>query len=419
MANPKETINRGEILIVDDSAENRKLLCDLLTEANYTVRQAPDGELALMTCFVRPPELMLLDIRMPGMDGYEVCRRLKADPRTRDVVPIIFVSALREIEDKVQGFRAGAVDFITKPFHSEEVLARVNTHVSLARARKELEMARAHLEERVQQRTVQLQQEVAERQRAEEEVRRLNQQLEQRVLERTAELEAANKSLEAFAYSVSHDLRAPLRHIAGFTGLLRKKLQSSLDEQSAHYLDTIAEVVQRMATLIDDLLAFSRLGRNEMRKIRIDLSALLQEVIRDFDQETKGRVIDWRIAELPAVIGDRPMLRMVLVNLVSNALKFTQPRAVAEIEIGCLPAKENETVLFVRDNGVGFDMNYADKLFGVFQRLHGADEFEGTGIGLANVRRIIGRHGGKTWAEGKVDGGATVYFTLPRSEPTV
>lgn len=250
---------------------------------------------------------------------------------------------------------------------------------------------------------------ITERKRAEESIQKLNGELRLRAMM----MEAANKELESFSYSVSHDLRAPLRHIDGFLGLLKERIGTSLDEQSQHYMDTISGAAKRMGTLIDDLLSFSRMGRKEMTSSQVDLGAVVQDVLLEFEPETRARNIDWRIAELPVVTGDRAMLRIALVNLISNALKFTRPRAQTEIEIGCLPGQEAETVVFVRDNGVGFDMKYVDKLFGVFQRLHGVDEFEGTGIGLANVRRVIDRHRGRTWAEGKVDGGASFYFSLP------
>lgn len=256
---------------------------------------------------------------------------------------------------------------------------------------------------------------VTERKQAEKDIQKINQELEQRVVERTTQLEAANRELEAFAYSVSHDLRAPLRHIDGFLELLQKRTVEMLDERSQHYMDTISDAAKRMGVLIDDLLAFSRMGRREMAQKPVELGVLVQEVIREYEPETQGRLIHWHIADLPTVTGDLAMLRAVLANLIANALKFTQQRQPAEIEIGYLPNQNAETIFFIRDNGSGFDMAYADKLFGVFQRLHRVDEFEGSGIGLANVRRIIDRHGGRTWAEGQVNQGATFYFSLPQS----
>ena len=251
---------------------------------------------------------------------------------------------------------------------------------------------------------------ITDRKHREEEIRKLNQELEKR----TTDLEASNKELEAFAYSVSHDLRAPLRHMVGYTELLQKNISSMLDEKSLRYMKTILESAKRMGALIDDLLAFSRIARAETRQRPVSLEELVKEVLPDLQRETEGRAIAWNIGALPDTFGDRPMLRLVLVNLIANALKFTRTRPRAEIEIGCLERKTDAVVVFVRDNGVGFDMKYAHKLFGVFQRLHQSGAFEGTGIGLATVQRIIHRHGGSVWAEGVVDGGATFFFSLPR-----
>jgi signal transduction histidine kinase len=253
--------------------------------------------------------------------------------------------------------------------------------------------------------------EALNRRRAERKISELNEELNHHV----RQVEAANKELEAFSYSVSHDLRAPLRHVTGFVELLNKRDLSALDEKSRHYLQVISEAAEKMGALIDDLLAFSRMGRAEMMKTRVDVDRMVKEIIAELEAETEGREIAWEIAPLPLVEADPAMLRLVLVNLIANALKFTRSRSRARIEIGADCDQPEETIFFVRDNGVGFDPKYVDKLFGLFQRLHSTEEFAGTGVGLANVRRIIHRHGGRTWAEGTVDGGATLWFSVPKS----
>jgi K+-sensing histidine kinase KdpD len=276
---------------------------------------------------------------------------------------------------------------------------------SFAGARRRIEDDLSHARDR-------LQVEVEQRKQQEDEIRKLNQKL----ANRAAELESSNKELESFAYSVSHDLRAPLRHVVGFSELLQKQAASLLDDKSKRYIKTILDSAKKMGKLIDDLLSFSRIGRAETKRSLVNLEQLVKDVVSEIEQETRGREIAWKFDALPVCYGDRSMLMLVLVNLVSNAVKFTRMRTRAEIEIGCADGDNDDLEVFVRDNGAGFDMQYANKLFGVFQRLHRADEFEGTGIGLATVQRIIHRHGGKVRAEGAVDQGATFYFSLPKAQ---
>jgi signal transduction histidine kinase len=365
-----------KILIVDDEVAQMKALCNTLKDHDYETVGFSSATAALAELKKTKFDLLLSDMMMPEMDGITLLQAaLKHDP---DLVGIIMTGE-GSIATAVEAMKSGAFDYILKPFKLSAILP------VLARA---LAVHRLRLE---------------------------NAALEQRVRERTAQLEEANKELEAFSYSVSHDLRTPVRHIKGFVEVLAKSAASSLSEEDRNYLEMIASSSKHMGQMIDDLLEFSRMSRAEMWRTAVPLNELLDEVLKLVQPETKGRNIVWKIGKLPEVQADPFLLRHVFSNLILNAIKYSRNRNPAEIEVG---AKEDETevTVFVRDNGAGFDMKYADKLFGVFQRLHRKEDFEGVGVGLANVRRIIARHGGTTWAEAKVDEGATFYFTLPRAK---
>ena len=259
---------------------------------------------------------------------------------------------------------------------------------------------------------------ITERKTAEREVQALNQTLEARVIERTAEMKAANKELEAFTYSVSHDLRAPIRHISGFAKILGEKFRSSLPAEGHEHLQHIVQAAHRMGQMVDEMLKLARLGRQGLTIKVTGLSSLVADVITLLAPEAEGRQVEWKIGQLPFVECDPVLMPQVFQNLISNALKYSRPRSPAVIEIG-QTEKEGEKVIFVKDNGVGFDMEYSEKLFGVFQRLHVTEEFEGNGIGLATVERIIKKHGGRVWVEAELDRGATFYFTLGCREHSV
>jgi light-regulated signal transduction histidine kinase (bacteriophytochrome) len=355
--------------------DNLQVLSEILIREGFQVRPVTSGAMAFRTMAAALPDLVLADIKMPGMDGYEFCRRLKEDARTREL-PVIFISALGETKDKVRAFEAGGVDYITKPFQAGEVVARVRTHLAMQDLR--LSLSRANVE----------------------------------LLARTAALEAANRELEAFSYSVSHDLRAPLRGVEGFSLALLEDCGEQLDATGRNYLSRIRTGVRRMEQIIEDLMNLAHINRAELNLAEADLSGLCGEVLGELAAADPSRRVEVTIQPGLTAQADDRLLRVMLENLLGNAWKFTSKRQEARIEVGATADPDGGRAFFIRDNGAGFDMAYQDKLFRTFQRLHRGDEFEGTGIGLAIVQRIVHRHGGKVWAEGELGKGAGFFFSL-------
>ncbi len=513
-----------KVLVIDDEEAIRRNFRSCLEDLEYQVMEAGDGREGLAVFSRDPADIVLTDLRMPGMGGLEFIAGLKQrSPGT----PVVAVSGTGTLPDAVEAIRQGAWDYLVKPVsEAGELDVIIRRNLERANLLAENRGYREHLEEMVGQRTRELREseaklsdilnsvpqsifwkdrngvylgcnevfaravdlgrpeevvgkrdkdfpwpqeeadvyraddrkvmetkqpkrhiveplqrsdgtrlwidttkvplldedgnaygvlgvyeDITERKRAEEEIRRLNEELERRVKDRTAKLEVINKELEAFSYSVSHDLRAPLRSIDGFSHVLEENYGDKLNDEGKEYLSRVRKGCQRMAEIIDDLLNLSRITRIELSPSTVDLGVLARDIVATLQAGEPQRRVEVVIAEGLKVVADESLMQIVLENLLGNAWKFTRKQPQAKIELGVIH-QEGKIVYFVRDNGAGFDMLYADKLFGAFQRFHSKDEFEGTGIGLAIVQRIITRHGGRIWAEAKINEGATFYFTI-------
>ena len=367
------------ILIVDDDATKRFALRAILSPLGQNVIEAASGADALRQLLRQDFAVVLLDVRMPVMDGFETAQLIRQRPRS-ELTPIIFVTALDQAEtDMGRGYDLGAVDFVFAPVVPAILRAKVAVFVELYKAQLELRRYRTQLEDLVQ--------------------------------ERTAALTAVNRELEAFSYSVSHDLRGPLQTFDGLSRSLVEGYGGSLDEKAKDYLVRMRRASERMTSAFDGLQTLFQLTSGEIHREPVDVTAMAAEVSDELRAENPKRRVQVKIADGLTVSGDRRLVRILVGNLINNAWKFTSKERAASIEVGS-ELVDGETRTFVRDNGVGFDMIYGHKLFGAFQRLHSQSEFPGAGIGLATVRRIVNRHGGRAWAEGAVGEGATFYFVL-------
>jgi signal transduction histidine kinase len=380
------------ILIIDDKPANIFALEKLLEKPERFFLDSTRGEDGLKIALANKIDLVILDVQMPEMDGFEVAKILKSNLRTKDI-PILFASAeKKERHSIMKGFEEGAVDYLSKPLDPEVTKAKVAVLLKIQLQRRELLEKNLSLE------------------KADAQIKQLNSELHKNL----AQLEMANKELESFSYSISHDLQAPLRILNGHSSILLEDYGDKFDGDAKQLLESVKSNVHKMNNLIHDLLKFSKLGRQEVEKSEIDDEKLVNNIITEIERSTphKTRII---LDHLLPIYADHSLVTQVWINLISNAIKYSAKKENPSVEIGSFK-RENEIVNYVKDNGAGFDMQYSDKLFGVFQRLHKASEFDGTGVGLAIVKRIVSKHGGRVWAEAKPNEGATFYFSLPNKE---
>ena len=429
MNNQQPETTLGNILVVDDTPENLRLLSTMLTHRGYAPRCVINGQLALRACNSNPPDLILLDIMMPEMNGYEVCQHLKSEPKTREI-PVIFISAKDEVFDKVNAFAVGGVDYISKPFQFEEVLARIECHLTLRNLQKQLKEQNVLLQEEISSRLAVektldkknqiLQQEISNRRAVEKTLQEQNLLLQQEIsnrqraesalLKSNQELARSNAELEQFAYVASHDLQAPLATIASYAQLLEKRYKDQLDSQASKFIGNIVHGCTRMQTLIDDLLEYSRVSRSQKPFQIIDCNHAIQQAIANLQGAIRDNQAVVTYTELPAVMGDISQLVQLFQNLVSNAIKYRQDESPT-VYINAYK-QENNWLFSVSDNGIGIASQHQKRIFQIFQRLHTQREYSGTGIGLAICQKIVERHDGCIWVESEPGQGSTFHFTL-------
>lgn len=429
MNNHQSGMPLGNILVVDDTAENLRLLSTMLTQSGYAPRCVINGKMALRACNSNPPDLILLDIMMPEMNGYEVCQHLKLEAKTREI-PVIFISAKDEVFDKVNAFAVGGVDYISKPFQFEEVLARIESHLSLRNLQKQLKEQNVLLQEEITSRLAVektlheknqiLQQEISTRRAVEKALQEQNLVLQQEIsnrqraesalLKSNQELARSNAELEQFAYVASHDLQAPLATIASYAQLLEKRYKDQLDSKASKFIGNIVQGCTRMQTLIDDLLEYSRVGRSQKPFQLTDCNHAVEQALANLQgaiRETQALVT---YSELPAVMGDISQLVQLFQNLVGNSIKYRHDAPPVVHITAC--KQEKDWLFSVSDNGIGIATQHQARIFQIFQRLHTQKEYSGTGIGLAICQKIVERHGGYIWVESKPGQGSTFYFTV-------